>query len=403
MAIRPVFAGDLGSRAHLRDPDPAYRQIRDLGSAVWLPRRRMWAIGRFDDVRTALRADSFLVSGRGVAANSVINRMTNPITLTSDGDVHVRRREALMRPMTPGRLKDLRPRLEREANALVAELASGGEFDAMARFASHLPVTVVAELVGLNAAGRANMLRWAAATFNILGGINARWFASLPRMLDLRRYVYGLRRETLAPDGWAARLFQAADAGGLSPEEAQAMVIDYVAPALDTTILATGQMLWRLGTTPDAFAALRGEPELIPGVVNELVRLASPIRSFTRYAAQDYVADGVPIPKGSRVLVLFASANRDERRYTDPDRFDVRRNPRDHVGWGHGPHGCAGMHLARMEMEVLLESLVANVERIDVGEPELAWNNVLQGFSVLPARLHKAVDRRPTAIGEKQV
>ena len=120
----------------------------------------------------------------------------------------------------------------------------------MARFASHLPVTVVAELVGLNAAGRANMLRWAAATFNILGGINARWFASLPRMLDLRRYVYGLRRETLAPDGWAARLFQAADAGGLSPEEAQAMVIDYVAPALDTTILATGQMLWRLGTTP---------------------------------------------------------------------------------------------------------------------------------------------------------
>jgi cytochrome P450 len=83
VAAQPVFLGHLGGRAQLRDPNPVYKQIRDLGPAVWLPRRHMWAIGRFDDIRPALRADSFLVSGRGVAANSVISRMTNPITLTS--------------------------------------------------------------------------------------------------------------------------------------------------------------------------------------------------------------------------------------------------------------------------------------------------------------------------------
>jgi len=391
VTARPIFTGDLSSRNHLRDPYPAYKQIRDLGSAVWLPSRRMWAIGRFDDVRAALRADSALISGQGVAANGVVNRMSQPITLTSDGNVHLRRREVLMRPVMPGRLKDLRPRLEAEANRLVAELAGGGQFDAMACFASHLPVTVVADLVGLNAVGRAHMLRWAAATFNILGEINARWISSAPRMLGLRRYVLRLKREALAPDGWAARLFDAADAGELSHEEARAMVIDYVGPALDTTILATGHMLWRLGATPGAYAALRAAPELIPGAVNEAVRLASPIRGFTRHAIRDYAANDVLIPAGARVLVLFASANRDERRYSDPDRFDARRNPRDHVGWGHGPHACAGMHLARMEMEVLLESVVANVERIEVGTPTPAWNNLLQGFRALPARLHRAV------------
>lgn len=387
-AARPVFRGDLYARPALRDPASAYRTIRDLGPAVWLPARKMWAIGRFDDVRAALRADSVLVSGHGVAANDTINRADNPITLTSDGEMHNRRRRVLMQPVAPGPLKDLRLHLESEADRLVAGLANGAAFDAMERFASHLPVNVVADLVGLNETGRKNMLRWAAATFNILGVMNARGLLAMPQALELSRYIRGLSRDTVAPGSWAAQLFDAADRGELSHTEARAMVIDYIGPALDTTILATGHMIWRLATTPGAYEALRGNPELIPSVVNESVRLASPIRSFTRYAAADYDMGEAVIPQGSRVLVLFASANWDERHYAEPDRFDVQRNPRDQVGWGHGAHTCVGMHLARLEMEVLLRSLVASVTRIEVGEPTLAWNNVLQGFNSLPARFH---------------
>ncbi|HEX3920596.1 MAG TPA: cytochrome P450 [Caulobacteraceae bacterium] len=385
----PSFQGDLYGHRALADPYPAYRRLRDLGPAVWMPRRQLWAVGRFDDVRSVLRNDTVFISGRGVAANEAVNRADNPITLTSDTEAHDRRRGVLIQPVMPGPLKDLRPRLEREAEQLVAGLSSSGEtFDAMARFASHLPVTVVGELVGLNEAGRQNMLRWAAATFNVLGVLNARGLAAMPSVIELGRYIRGLSRDTVAPGGWAARLFDAAERGELSAQEAQAMVIDYVGPALDTTILATGHMLWLLATTPGAYDAVRSEPGLIPGVVNEAVRLASPIRSFTRYAAEAHQLGETVIPQGARVLVLFASANRDERHYPDPDAFDVRRNPRDHVAWGHGPHTCVGMHLARLEMEVLLASLVAQVERFEVGRPTRARNNVLQGFKALPARFH---------------
>lgn len=128
------------------------------------------------------------------------------------------------------------------------------------------------------------------------------------------------------------------------------------------------------------------DPALIPSVVNEAVRIGSPLRGFTRLAAEDYPLGDVTIPKGDRVLVLYASANRDERRYEDPDRFDVARNPRDHVGWGHGAHTCVGMHLARLEMELLLTALVRQVERIETGAPKRIRNNVLQGFKTLPAR-----------------
>jgi cytochrome P450 len=99
---------------------------------------------------------------------------------------------------------------------------------------------------------------------------------------------------------------------------------------------------------------------------------------------------GACLPQGARVLISYASANRDERHYPVPDAFDVRRNPRDHVGWGHGAHTCVGMHLARLEMEVLLSALVRHVARIEVGFPERLHNNCLQGYSALPATFFKA-------------
>jgi cytochrome P450 len=382
-----VFEGDLYSRAALRDAYPIYARLRAMGPAVWMPKRRMWAVARYDDVRACLRAAETLVSGRGVAANDTVNRLTAPVTLTSDGETHDRRRLALIQPLTPAPLKDLRPRLEAEAAALVDALADGRTFEAMSTVAAHLPVTIVAELVGLDAWARSRMLKWAAAAFNSLGVMNLRGLAAVPVMQGLGRYVRDLNRKGVTPGGWADRLFDAADRGEISQAEARAMIIDYVAPALDTTILATGQMLWRLATTPGAYDAVQADPSLIPGVVNEAVRMGSPIRGFTRYAAEDFELDGAVIPKGGRALILFASANRDPGKYPDPDRFDVARNPRDHVGWGHGQHTCVGMHLARLEMEVLLAALLQRVARIETDRPTPAWNNVLQGFARLPARL----------------
>ena len=124
------------------------------------------------------------------------------------------------------------------------------------------------------------------------------------------------------------------------------------------------------------------------GTCQLAIRLESPIRAFTRVAARDCEIDGAPVPAGARLLVLYASANRDERRWKDPERFDVEREAQTHLGFGFGAHICAGMHLARLEMTALLKALASRVERFELGEPIWATNNVLRGLASLPVRVH---------------
>lgn len=251
----------------------------------------------------------------------------------------------------------------------------------MKDFASHLPVSIVAELVGLTEDGRENMLSWAAATFDALGPLNERAQAALPMAGSLLQYTAGLTPDQVRSDGWAGRILAEADAGTITPAEATMMIVDYVAPSLDTTILASAQLLWSLGSTHGALDQLKANPDLVKSAVIEAVRLASPIRAFTRYAETDYVSDDGTIPAGARAAVMYASANWDESHYPTPQDYQIDRNPRDHVGWGHGAHTCAGMHLARAEMEALCRALIAHATSIEVAKPKRIVNNVLQGFS----------------------
>src|SRR5262245_27807432 len=135
---RATFDADLYSDAALADPYPLYRGIRDLGPAVWLSAHEAWAIGRFDDVRAALRADDVLVSGHGVAMNDLVNVTGSRVTLTTDGDVHRQLRAVLMKPMMPSALRAVQAEVERLADDLVARLLARDAFDGIADFAQYL-------------------------------------------------------------------------------------------------------------------------------------------------------------------------------------------------------------------------------------------------------------------------
>jgi cytochrome P450 len=380
-AERPELDADLYGDEAIADPYPLYREIRDLGPAVWLRAHGAWAISRFDDVRAALRADDVLVSGRGVAMNDLVNSSVSRVTLTSDGDVHRRLRRALMKPMMPSALKDAEPVIQRLADELVTRLLGQESFDGVVEFAQHLPLSVVSRLVGLPEAGRQRMLEWAAATFDALGVMNERGQRAVPLVIELAAYVGTLERSHLQPDGWAARLFAAADEGRIEPDDVAGMLIDYVAPSLDTTILASGHLLFQLGRHPDQWDLVRRDPALVPRAIHEALRLESPVRAFTRVAIADYEVGGTVIPAGDRVLVMYGAANRDERRYPEPDRFDVTREAKDHLGFGHGVHRCAGSYLAELEMQSLLRAMAFRVRWIEVEDPAVAFNNVLRGYS----------------------
>ena len=376
---RPELATDLYTEAAIVDPHPIYEQIRDRGPAVWLSAHDVWAIGRYDDVRAALRADGGLISGRGVAMNPVVNENVTRVTLTTDGEMHERLRGVLMRPMMPSTLRAIEPRVQGLADELVTRLVAEGTFDGIADFARHLPVAVVSHLIGLPEEGRERMLEWAAAVFDALGPMNDRARAAFPMLFEMARYATDVDRARLRPDGWAARLFAAADEGKVDSSDVAGMLIDYIGPSLDTTILGTGHLLYQLGRNPEQWALVRAQPERIPAAVDEALRFEAPVRAFSRSAANDYDAGGTRIAAGERVLVLFGSANRDERHYADPDRFDVTRNAKDHFGFGHGVHRCAGAYLAQLEMHALLRAMVPRVETIEVGEPQFLVNNVLRG------------------------
>jgi cytochrome P450 len=383
----PEIDVDLYAPAVTEDSAAAFADIRDAGPVVWLPRNRMWAMGRFDEVWAALRDDELFISGHGVAANPVTNVAARKTTLFSDGETHSARRKVLMRSLGAQALAPIGGRLDDEAEAIVAGLVGRGSFDAVSDFASGLPLRVVADLVGVRVSTE-RLLGWGATAFDVLGPLNRRGLRASPGSIGMLAYSRRLNRSRVIPGSWAAGVFDAADRGEIDKAEARNMVIDFIAPSLDTTILAATYMLWLLGENATAWRRIRDDPELIGAAVVEAVRLASPIRGFTRQVSRDAEFAGVALSARDRVVLLFGAANTDERRYPDPRRFDLDRPPGGNLGWGHGPHTCVGIHLAKLEMSALLRALVARVETIEIiGRPTRIHNNTLQGIASLPVRL----------------
>jgi len=384
-AKTPSLDTELFSDEVIAHPFPVYEEIRNAGPVVWLERYDMWVISRFEDVRAALRADETLLSGTGVAMNEVLNNSGNTNSLVSDGEEHKRLRTPVMKPMMPSALRDIRQRIQELSDELVDRLLAVDRFDGMKDFCHYLPVSIISVLIGLPEQGREQMLDWARSAFNALGPMNERAQASVPDLLAGAEYVGNLDRSDLAPDGWAASLYQAADEGRIDMDEARKLVFDFVIPSLDTTILGAGSMLYQLGVNPEQFDKVKQDRSLIVGAVHESLRIGTPIRAFTRLANADYRAGEVFVPAGDRVVILYAAANHDERRYSDPGMFDIERDARDHVAFGHGVHRCAGAHLAQLEMECLLDAMARKVTTVDVGDPTPFPSNMLAGFASFSA------------------
>ncbi|WP_371793713.1 cytochrome P450 (plasmid) [Streptomyces sp. NBC_01471] len=384
----PASDVDLFTDEALADPYPLYRELRDLGPVVELTQNGMYAFPRYRQVREASGNWEVFSSAKGVMMNDQINSALEGVTLCSDPPEHTQMRSVLGRPLRPERLRELTPRIEEEAERVVERLVRQGSFDAATELAEHLPLTIVSEQVGLGDAGRARMLEWAAATFDAQGPMNQRTRDSFPQLDEMVAFALSdATRDTLRADGWAAQLYTAAEQGDLPVEKCPFMMIDYIAPSLDTTIYAISSAIHLFARHPEQWNVLREDHSLIPHAINEALRLESPVQRFTRVLTEDYDVEGYTLPAGSRVVLLYGAANRDERKYPDPDRFDVRRKPSDHLAFGRGEHVCIGMNLARIEMRALFEALLPRVGRFELLESELALNNTLRGLGSLKVRV----------------
>jgi cytochrome P450 len=386
----PISHLDPYSDRALIDPWPIYAELQDAGPVVWLSKYEMFALTRYDSVFKALHDPSSFPSSLGVMMNDHMNQVLRGNTLCSDGEDHSSRRRIIMAPLTPKALKALQERVTVEADDLVQRLVSRGSFCATRDLAVHLPVSIVSNEVGLAEEGRERMLVWADTMFDCFGPANDRMQEALPILDEMMDYATTQAvRGKLKPGSWAESILDAADRGEVDPSLCPVLMIDYMGPSLDTTIFGISSGVWLFAKHPEEWDKLRESPSLIPNAIEEVLRLEAPVQGFSRYVASDYDMDGITLPAESRAIVFFGAANRDGLKFPDPHRFDITRDSNNHLAFGGGPHVCAGINLARLEMKAIFSALAREVKRFHIEHEERLVNNILRGF----AKLNVSVER----------
>src|SRR5947209_11644034 len=318
----PSYEPDIYAKSAIVDPYPHYRRLRALGAVVWLPRQRVFAVPRYAECKAVLRDDQTFLSGRGVALNWLTNRLSSGTTLNSDGAEHNHRRKLVAHRLLPRVLCAIEDNVDRLAAEVVDRALAKADVDGVEDLASALPHAVVPDLVGWPPNQRSHLLRWGAATFDVLGPVNAQAARAVPASLRMLSFTRRVVRERNAIEGsMADELISAADQGVLTHAECASLLVDYLAPSLDTTISAISSALHLLATHPEQWQQLKEDSSLISNAINEVVRYESPLRAFAREAGHDTDIAGARIRAGGRVLVIYASANRDEREWDAPDVF----------------------------------------------------------------------------------
>ena len=247
--------------------------------------------------------------------------------------------------------------VERVANELVDAFADAGRADLVPQFTFPYPTLIIAALLGLPRDNFRQFQRWSISILNFLSKPEQAIVASQ----EVKDYLAGILEERRVEprDDLISALSQVElDGERLSDEEIFSFVRLLLPAGVETTYRSTGNLLYSLLSHPDQLAALHVDRELIPQAIEESLRLETPLLNITRLATRDTDLSGVPVPAGSTLMLMLAAANRQEGRYEEPDRFDIEREAKAHVSFGHGPHLCLGLHLARMEMRVALDVLL---------------------------------------------
>ncbi|MDI3329436.1 MAG: cytochrome P450 [Micrococcus sp.] len=384
-APSPVDAAlDLFSEEVLQDSMPVYARLREQSPVVHLEQRDLWVITRYEDVRAAL-GDPETFSSTQVAFNEQMNEVLRGTSLATDPPHHQKLRAVLSENLTPRALRGMKADIEAKADALVAELVARGSFDGMEDLAKHFVTSVVMDMIGVQGDVRQKMLAWGEAAFNLLGPMNERAASSFPVAGELFEWTHHrLRAEDLTEGSMGRAVFEAAERGDIAPESAGMIVHQYIAAGMDTTIASLGNAIVLFARHPEQFQALREDRTLVPSAFAEVQRFLTPMPVVGRLVTRDVEVQGLRIPGGSQAALLLGAANRDPRHFEDPEVFDIRRNPTDHLSFGYGIHGCAGQGLARLEAHAVLDALATRLKGFTVADVRRRLNNMTRPFEAIP-------------------
>jgi len=391
----PVSSIDPFADDFLAAPYPYHAQLRDAGPVVWLERYGLWACARYAEVQAALSDWETFSSASGVGIDDF--RRTRPwrppsLILEADPPLHTRTRTVMNRALSAKPMAALRASFKEAAENLANTLVARGRVDTVKDVAEAYPLSVFPNVIGLGSNGLENLLPYGALVFNAFGPRNAHFEAAMAEATKVIAYINSqCAREALSPNGIGATIWAAVDTGEITAEEAPLLVRSLLSAGLDTTVVGIGNALYAFATNPAQWQALRENPALARPGFDEVLRWESPVQTFFRTTTRPVNIGDVAIPADAKILLFLASANRDPRKWNDPERFDITRRATGHVAFGAGIHLCVGQMLARLEAEMIITALASRVARIDIiGEPRRKLNNSLRQFASLPVELTPA-------------
>ena len=379
----PSFDVNLHDDDFFADPFPVYDELREAGPVVWMSHYGYYASARYDEVAMMLSDWESFTSAQGVGFNDMFNSI-HETSLQTEGDTHdeIRRIEGI--PLKPQPLDELKPRLRSFAENLVEGLRSRDRIDGVHDVAKAMPIEIVTDLVGVEGLSPDQLFGYGVAGFDSIGPLDAH--RTLPALQHMGGYVEFAQANfpgKCRAGGWADQLFKNGQAAGWPEELCRGVMNDYIYPSIDSTIASIGIGLLLFGQNPDQWDMLRNDRSLLSKAIPEIVRVASPLQFFTRLVAKDSEVSGTAVPAGSRIIMLYGAANRDPRKFHDPNRFDITRSPLHQLGWGRGKHSCLGKPLARLEMMTLFDVLADNVERFEIGDYRYKSNNIIRSLGEL--------------------
>ncbi|WP_328353264.1 cytochrome P450 [Streptomyces sp. NBC_00445] len=387
-----IDMGEFGEGFRV-NPHPAYARLRAEGPVhrVRLPEwhSEVWLVVGHEEARTALAEPRLSKDGAKIGLKSLDEELIGKNLLVTDPPQHTRLRGLISRAFTMRRVEALRPRIQQLTDELLDAMLPRGRADLVESLSYPLPITVICELLGVPEMDRAEFRKMSteAVAPSSPGSEHDAYVRLGAYFTDLIE-----DKRAAGPSGdLLSDLIRttAEDGDRLSPDELQGMAFILLIAGHETTVNLITSGVHSLLTHPDQLAELRADMGLLDGAVEEMLRHEGPVETATfRYAAEPLELGGVRIDRGESVMIGLTAANRDASRYPAPDTFDIRRDARGHVAFGHGIHFCLGAPLARLEARTAIRSLLDRAPDLALDGPPGEWlpGMLMRGMRSLPVR-----------------
>jgi cytochrome P450 len=388
---------DLGAygEGFRTDPHPVYARLRARGPVhrVRLPapdaHHETWLVVGYEEARAALADPRLAKDTTKIGTTFLDEELIGKYLLLADPPQHTRLRGLITRAFTMRRVEELRPRIQEITDTLLDTMLPHGRADLVESFAYPLPITVICELLGVPEMDRTEFRKL--STEAVAPSSAESEYDALVRLAEYLTELIDDKRRAGPSDDLLGELIRttAEDGDRLSPQELRGMAFVLLIAGHETTVNLITNAVHALLTHPDQLASLRADMTLLDATIEEALRYEGPVENATfRFAAEPLEIAGVPIARGDAVMVGLTAADRDAARFPDPDGFDIRRDNRGHLAFGHGLHYCLGAPLARLEARTALRSLLERAPALALDGAPGEWlpGPLMRGVRRLPVR-----------------